>query len=222
MKNTRIDRYKLLIFLLIIVLIIPYTALAQENETKISNEENVVTPLQNATVPVSSQKSDGTKEDNTIIILIIGWFLGVMQPFIIDPIKKMNDKRNFKKIVGMDIKNITNHLESKKQSVLDFSGGSTLDDAIKKYTNSDEVIPTMQSFSDISITFYLENYTKFLEYLNGDEKLIKFYLRIQTFNSVGKNTKEIQDTKDNGYRILFLTYLVHLKNALSEGKNINI
>lgn len=96
MKNMRRDIYKLFLFLLIIILIIPYAALAQENETKITNQENLITPLQNGTIPESSQKSDSTEEDNTIKILILGWFLGIMQPFIINPIKKKLEKRNFK------------------------------------------------------------------------------------------------------------------------------
>lgn len=222
MKNTRIDLYKLLLFLLIIILIIPYAALAQENETKITNQENIITTLQNATFTESSLKSDSTKEDNTIKILILGWFLGIMQPFIINPIKKKLDKRNFKQIVKNDLKNITNHLKSKKQSLLDFSRDNTLDDAIQRYANPAEVTPSMRLFPEITMDFYLKNYTKFLEYFNGDEFLINFYLRIQTLNSLGKTITEQQDIRDNGYRLLFLAYLTHLKEALREGENISI
>ena len=217
----RKDIYKLFSFLLIIILIIPYAALAQENDTKITNQENLINPLQNATISESSPKSDSKKEDNTIKILILGWFLGIMQPFIINPIKKKLDKRKFKQIVKKDINHKLNHLKSKKQSLLDFSKDKTLDDAIQRYTDPAEDISIL-SFPELTMDFYLKNYSKFLEYFNSDEILINFYLRIQTLNSLGKTITEQQDIKEKDYRILFLAYLTHLREALREGEDISI
>ncbi len=220
MNNIR--RILIGLFLLIAVFfILSQIVLAQENNTKEILQQKSNTTPQNANASESSQKSDNTKEDNTIKLLLVGWFLGIIQPFIIEPIKKRLDKRNFKIVVKKDVKNVMNNLKSKRQSLLDFSRDNTLDDAIQRYTNPAAVTPLMRSFPEIPVDFYLENYTKFLEYFDNDETLINFYRRIQNLNSLGKTITELQDLRDTGYRLLFLAYLVHLKESLREGESIS-
>ena len=200
-----------------------YIASAQENETKITTQEGRITVPSNITFSESPEKSDGMKDYTTIyiaiILLILGWILGVLQPFMIEPLKKLLDKRKFKKIIKKDIKNIINHLKSKEQSILDFFCDATLDNAIQRLSDPAEDMPLMIAPTKISTDFYLKNYVKILEYFDN-ENLINFYLRIQTLNSLTDIIQE-HTIRNNSYRILILSYWTHLKLAISEGENIS-
>ena len=162
MNNPRIALT--ILFFLIIIFTMSYIVSAQENETKITTQESRITAPTNVTFSESPPKSDGMKDYTTIytaiIILLLGWILGVLQPFIIEPLKKIFDKRTFKKIIKKDIKNIINHLKSKEQSILDFSGDNTLDNAIQRLANPAEDVPLMISPTKISTDFYLKKLCK--------------------------------------------------------------
>lgn len=221
MNNQRI--VLTILFFLIIIFTMSDIISAHENETKITTQESRITAPTNVTFSESPLKSDGMKDYTTIytaiILLLLGWILGVLQPFIIEPLKKLFDKRKFKKIIKKDIKNIINHLKSKEQSILDFLGDNTLDNAIQRLADPAEDVPLMIAPTKISTDFYLKNYVKILEYFD-DENLINFYLRIQTLNSLTDIIKE-HKIRNNSYRILILSYFTNLGVALREGENLS-
>ncbi len=66
------------------------------------------------------------------IDIILGWVLGIFTPFILAPINRWQDKRNFKKILKSDINLKIDELKSIKNSLIDFVKGETFADVIKK------------------------------------------------------------------------------------------
>lgn len=157
-----------------------------------------------------------------IKILLIGWLLGIftsiVQPFIITPIKKWQDKRNFKKILKADIKLKIDHLKSIEQRIIDFVGGKTLDDAVNRLIYGTD-FPVVRD--KIPEDIYKTNYAKILDYFNKENNLLDFYQCILTLNQLADimiNGK----IKGENYRLLILGYCTHLKHALNESKNISI
>lgn len=157
-----------------------------------------------------------------IKILLIGWVLGILssiiEPFIITPIKKWRNKRNFKKNFKADIKIKKTELEDKKRSALRFAEVNTIDDAITKFTNPREILPSFMLTPKISIDFYNKNYETFLD---GFDREIKFYQNILSLNLSIEGMEKVNDIRNPNLRLYLLLYWSDLKTALLEGEGIS-
>lgn len=157
-----------------------------------------------------------------IKILLIGWVLGIftsiIEPFIITPIKKWQDKRNFKKILKEDIKIKVSHLKSIEQSITEFFNGENRDAVLFGLISTNKLTDLPVIHIKVSEDFYNTNYMKFLEYFGKETNLLKFYRRISTLNSIVEIMGNYPGTEHS--RAFLKNYFGHLKTALNEGKNI--
>lgn len=155
-----------------------------------------------------------------IKILLLGWILGIftsiIQPFIITPIQKWQDKENFTKILKEDIKIKLSHLKSTEKSISEFFDGENRDDILFELIKTNKLADLPVINIEISENFYKTNYVKFLDYYNKETNLLNFYQRISTLNTLVGIMKEYPKESEH-YRVFLIHYFAHLKTALEEG-----
>lgn len=162
--------------------------------------------------------------DGNFQILFFGWLLGILSsvitPFLVVPVQKWQDKRSFEKIVREDIKLKIAHLKSNNEQITLFFGGELLDSLRTGLANNSKKFPIMHD--NLSNDFYYINYTKFLEYFNHNNDLLKFYTSIDRLNNFLNFLDDITDRNSIEYKKMFLAYWNHLQYLIANGEKISI
>ncbi len=179
----------------------------------------VVSPTPNTSIaPSQISQSVGQDKGNDLEPLIIGWLLGILSliisPFIVEPIKNWQNKKNLKQILKADINQKKAHLKSIEQRINTFYGAEKIDVVITILKTRPDVNPVIKD--RISEDFYKRNYERILQYFNKETNLLEFYEHIRTMNT-------LIDTLETNppYRHDFiLAYCVHLKTCLYESISI--
>lgn len=117
-----------------------------------------------------------------------------------------------------DIKIKKTELEDKKRSALGFANVTTIDDAITKFTNPREMLPSFMLTPKISTDFYNKNYENFLD---GFAREIKFYQSILSLNLSIEGMEKVNDISNPNFRLYLLLYWSDLKTALLEWGGIS-
>ncbi len=219
MNNLRLNLT--IFFLLIFVSKIPYSVLAQENDSKIIAQEGRIFTFQNGNLSEPSQKNDFTHD--TIIAffgVFVGWLLSIIQPIVIEPIKRKLDKKRLTEILSKDVKNLIYQLNNKKDSLLQSYQKTTLQDVKESIQASPRDILRILVPMRLSTDIYNKNYGKILENFD-DKNLFDFYLNIQDINSI-LNVVERTDGNSPYYPFLLMSYCIELEKCLSYGEKITI
>ncbi len=160
-----------------------------------------------------------TVETAMLITEFIVFIFGLLSGILIELIKRISDKRAFRKSMKNDIKLIIDDLKDKEHEIktmLNLQADATLTDILQG-TTAAQMLDTGIKISD---DFYKEHYLEILEY-SDYETLIKFYKRIQRLNHFADSSKEYRGNIPLA-RILNTRYWTNLFDALREGENISI
>lgn len=167
-----------------------------------------------------------TEISGEIYILLIGWLLGIfssiIQPFLITPIKKWQDKRNFKKILRGDIGIKLAHLISIEQSLIEFFNVKTLDDAVVQILSATDLKNLPRLNQKIPVDFYNINYVKILDYFDKEPNILIFYQRILTLNLEVDNMENDKIRSVEEIRMFLSYYCAHLELALQDGAKLSM
>lgn len=167
---------------------------------------------------------------NELNFIIIGWLLGIFSSLLIpewnNHREKSREKKNFKKILTIEIEKLKNRLQSDIKTFYEEYG--------QNESNNDEIdlIYQLINYSPIilgnpyNLIFYQENY-KNLIYLSDIErkKIIEVFERLSTMNSYIQIYKDLSSENDNKSLVNFKRKLVinffgHLKIADKEISSI--